>query len=89
MKENLQQIILETMTNIQFLVIIMTSERKENDTNTDSGFIPGNTGSDSCSDDQVWGDPSTVYSYILKPRMKPEDEWDAQCDPLYHKTSKD
>ena len=38
-------------------------------------FIPGNTGSDSCSDDQVWGDPSTVYSYILKPRMKPEDEW--------------
>tara|TARA_Y100000592_G_scaffold44229_1_gene70110 strand:- start:24456 stop:25097 length:642 start_codon:yes stop_codon:yes gene_type:complete len=51
-------------------------------------FIPGNTGSDSCSDDQVWGDPSTVYSYILKPRMKPEDEWDAQCDPLYHKTAK-
>ncbi len=55
---------------------------------TPTGFVPGNSDSDSCSDDQVWGDPSTVYSYILKPRMKPEDEWDAQCDPLYHKTAK-
>ena len=33
-------------------------------------FIPGNTGSDSCSDDQVWGDPSTVL--FLHPETQDE-----------------
>ena len=52
------------------------------------GFVPGSSESSNCEDSQVYGNPSTNYSYILKPRMIPEDEWNATCNPLYHQTAK-
>ena len=57
------------------------------ETPTGGGFVPGSPQTPDCADDLVYGDPSTVYSYILKPHMVPEAEWDAQCNPMYHQTA--
>ena len=57
------------------------------DTYNFEGFHPstGGGGKD-CTDYDVWGVPSTLYSYIVKGNSNPDTYPKDACDPYYHKT---
>jgi hypothetical protein len=57
-----------------------------------SGFTPRSFGKQDCTDKQVTGTPSTIYSYIAKFNRDDVDDIDldveiAPCDQLYHATA--
>jgi hypothetical protein len=57
-----------------------------------SGFTPRSFGKQDCTDKQVTGTPSTIYSYIAKFNRDDIDDVDldieiSPCDQLYHSTA--
>lgn len=59
---------------------------------TFSGFQPRNFGKKDCSDEQITGQPSIIYSYIAKPDNDDSEDVKLEleitpCTPYYHSTA--